>query len=140
MASNDRLMRIGEVAVVSGMKPKTIRFYEEMGLLPPPSRNAAGYRMYTMRDVDRLRFIQKAKGVGLSLEEIRSITALRNRGEVPCAEVRTLIEQKLVDIRAQIAALVDLEKELTELQKESDQVPTCDECFCEIIEHHANRS
>lgn len=137
MPSDDRLLRIGELAHRVGLSPKTIRFYESLGLLQPASRTAAGYRLFTASDVDRLLFIRKAKSVGLSLDEVRDITDLRLRGEAPCAHVRSLIDRKIADIQAQIRALSELERDLISLKEESAHAPACDECVCEIIEHHS---
>ncbi|WP_053959789.1 heavy metal-responsive transcriptional regulator [Sulfobacillus thermosulfidooxidans] len=129
-------MRIGELAKVAGITPKTLRYYEDFGLLPASTRSESGYRLYSWNDLDRLRFIQKAKTVGFSLSEIRSILALRNHGEVPCDHVKALINRKLEEINSQIQALRDLEIELRTMQKEADALPPCEACVCEIIEHH----
>jgi DNA-binding transcriptional MerR regulator len=77
-------MRIGELAAALDLNPKTIRYYEDIGLLPQPKRSAAGYRLYDDADHERLRFILKAKAVGLSLEEISRILAICDQGQPPC--------------------------------------------------------
>lgn len=81
-----RLMRIGELAAELGLNPKTIRYYEEIGLLPEPRRTQAGYRLYDAADRERLRFILKAKAVGLTLEEIKLVLDVRSNGQPPCAQ------------------------------------------------------
>jgi len=67
-------MRIGQLADETGVTTKTIRYYEEIGLLPAPARQPSGYRRYAGADVDRLDFVAKAKALGLSLEEITNVS------------------------------------------------------------------
>ncbi len=98
-------MRIGELAARFDLNPKTIRYYEEIGLLPAAARSAAGYRRYTTQDAERLVFIRRAKALDLSLDEIRDILALRQRGEVPCGQVLGVIDDKLREIDARIEQL-----------------------------------
>jgi len=81
-------LRIGELAAELGLNPRTIRFYEGIGLLPNPRRADNGYRWYDDGDRERLRFIQKAKAVGMTLAEIREILDLRSGGRQPCEVVQ----------------------------------------------------
>src|SRR3546814_457103 len=81
-------MRIGELAARLAINTKTIRYYEGIGLLPPPDRTASGYRAYDEDDVERLTFIKTAQRLGITLDEIREILAFRERGERPCEYVR----------------------------------------------------
>ncbi len=108
-------MQIGTLAEAAGVTAKTIRFYEQRGLLPPPSRTAGGYRDYAGDAVARLRFIRDAQSAGLALAEIRGILDLRDRGQAPCEAVEALIaehleqiENRLADLRATRRALRDL--------------------------------
>ncbi|MCX5418069.1 heavy metal-responsive transcriptional regulator [Streptomyces sp. NBC_00059] len=98
-------MRIGDLAATSGLSTKTIRFYEQCGLLPEPPRTAGGYRDFPAQTAVRLAFIRDAQGAGLTLAEIRSILALRDRGQAPCAHVTALIGQHLEDIERRLAEL-----------------------------------
>ncbi|MFI1940853.1 heavy metal-responsive transcriptional regulator [Streptomyces purpureus] len=98
-------MRIGDLAAVSGVTAKTLRFYEQAGLLPAPPRTAGGYRDYPQQTVRRLSFIRDAQGAGLSLAEIRSALALRDAGASPCAHVTALVEAHLQDIDRRLAEL-----------------------------------
>lgn len=86
-------MRIGTVAQQSGVPVKTIRYYEQIGLLPEPARSPAAYRDYTPEVLTLLRFIRASQTAGLSLGEIREILAYRDRGEAPCAHVLELLRQ-----------------------------------------------
>ncbi|MFE7113155.1 heavy metal-responsive transcriptional regulator [Streptomyces sp. NPDC057575] len=98
-------MRIGDLARVSGLTAKTIRFYEQTGLLAAPPRTPGGYRDYPGQTPARLAFIRDAQGAGLTLAEIRSVLALRDSGQVPCGHVTTLIDQHLADIERRLAEL-----------------------------------
>ena len=105
-------MQIGELAKLTNTSTKTIRFYEDSGLLPPPARSASGYRDYGPEIVDRLRFIHRGQAAGLTLQKVRQILAIHDRGEVPCGHVRQVLSSRLDQVRAQIAELVVLEGHL----------------------------
>jgi DNA-binding transcriptional MerR regulator len=98
-------MRIGDVAAASGLTTKTIRFYEQAGLLPRPPRTAGSYRDYPEQTIKRLAFIRDAQSAGLTLAEIRSVLALRDAGASPCAHVTALIDRHLEDIDRRLAEL-----------------------------------
>ena len=108
-------MKIGELAKLANTSTKTIRFYEDSGLLPPPARSASGYRDYGPEMVDRLRFIHRGQAAGLTLQKVRQILAIHDRGEVPCGHVREVLNTRLDQVRAQIAELVALEGHLQAL-------------------------
>ncbi|HTM83417.1 MAG TPA: heavy metal-responsive transcriptional regulator, partial [Mycobacterium sp.] len=105
-------MLIGELAKRSNTSAKTIRFYEDSGLLPPPARTVSGYRDYGPEFVDRLRFIRRGQAAGLTLQKVRQILTIHDRGEVPCEHVRQVLGTRLDQVRAQIAELVALEGHL----------------------------
>jgi DNA-binding transcriptional MerR regulator len=104
--------RIGELARVFGLNPRTLRYYESLGLLTPARRGSGSYRIYTEADADRLRFILKAKRLGLGLREIRELLAEQ---ESPCGCLARLVGEKKRAIRAQIEALQELEKRMDRL-------------------------
>lgn len=89
-------MRIGELAARLGLNTRTIRYYESIALLPEPERTASGYRTYDEADVERLAFIKSAQRLGLALDEIREVLALRERGVTPCGYVRVTGPQSSV--------------------------------------------
>jgi DNA-binding transcriptional MerR regulator len=128
-------MRIGELAGQLGINTKTIRYYEQIGLIPAAARTSGGYREYTDTDADRLTFIRTAQRLGLSLEEVAEILLLRERGERPCAYVRDVIGQQLAGIDKRIAELRGLRAELRELRDAADSIPEVDGATCRIIEH-----
>ncbi|MFL5803200.1 MAG: heavy metal-responsive transcriptional regulator [Roseiflexaceae bacterium] len=129
-------MRIGEFAAAVGLNPKTIRYYEQINLLPAPDRTANGYRLYTATDRERLCFILKAKTIGLTLEEIREILDLRRDDQLPCAHVRTLIDRKLAAVDAQLRALAAFRADLQLLREEAAETMRADAEVCDIIERH----
>jgi Predicted transcriptional regulators len=92
-------MNIGAAARVSGCHVETIRYYERVGLMTPPSRSESGYRTYTHDEVDRLRFIHRARGLGFGLEEIRELLALAAHADQPCAGVDELAAKHLQEVR-----------------------------------------
>ncbi len=83
-------LAIGDLARRTGTKVNTIRFYEDIGLLPRPIRTASGRRSYDVADVRRLSFIRHGRGLGFAVEEIRSLLALSDQPERDCAEAPLL--------------------------------------------------
>ena len=130
------LLRIGELATDLGINPKTIRYYEEIGLLPAPRRTVAGYRQYGAADRERLRFITKAKTIGLTLREIREILALRDGGEEPCPHLGQLLDRKLAAVDVHLRLLTELRAELLVLQAEMAVTACSSAPICGPIERH----
>jgi MerR family transcriptional regulator, Zn(II)-responsive regulator of zntA len=130
------MVRIGELAAELGLNPKTIRYYEEIGLLPEPQRTPAGYRLYNEADRERLLFIGKAKAIGLTLQEIGETLTLRRLGEQPCEHVRYLLDQKLAAVDAQLQALTEFRQELVTLREEAATGQAAEAGVCGIIEQH----
>lgn len=105
-------LRIGEVAARAGVSPKTIRYYEAVGLLPPPQREANRYRRYAPGTVELLSFVRQAQGLGFTLEEIKEIMAIRQRGEVPCTHVRSLLQRKAAELDRKLEDLIALRRRI----------------------------
>jgi len=108
-------MNIGEVADKSGVPAKTIRYYEEVGLIPPARRGATGYRSYDARDLATLRFVQRARSLGFAVKDVGALLALWHDSERASAEVKSLaghhvdeIDRKLAELRSMRRTLVDL--------------------------------
>ncbi|KPN45930.1 heavy metal-responsive transcriptional regulator [Mycobacterium intracellulare] len=130
-------MRIGQLAAATGLSTKTIRYYEDVGLLSAPPRAPSGYRDYRDDAVARLRFVRAAQSVGFSLGEIREVLAFRDRGQEPCAHVRQLIEQHAADLADRIAALTTMRDDLERLAQRARAISATaatDAVFCHIIE------
>jgi len=108
-----KLLKIGEVAETSGLPVKTIRYYEEIGLLiPTVQRSEAHYRLFQAEVLNRLAFIKRSQALGLNLKEIQQILAVHDHGELPCGDIKQHLESKVVNISEQIDALVTLRAEL----------------------------
>ncbi len=100
---------IGNIAKASGVPIKTIRYYEEVGLLPEPERTESGYRVYSEAVVERLTFVKKAQHLGLSLSEIQDILDLSDRKRCPCGHVQKLLQRQVQDIHQRIQDLKVIE-------------------------------
>ena len=105
-------MKIGELAQRAGVRIDTVRYYERQGLLPPPVRQASGYRSYAPMDISRLRFVRRAKALGFTLEEIAQLLALDALSDRD--RVRALAENKVADLDARIADLRAVRRVLVE--------------------------
>lgn len=97
-------MTKSELARQAGVKPSTVRYYERIGVLPEPSRTAAGYRVYTAEDVERLRFVQRAQALGFTLAEITDLLGLAV-SEADCDAVRARAEAHRADVEAKLRDL-----------------------------------
>ena len=109
-----------DVADATGVSTDTLRHYEKKGLLPPVPRTAAGYRRYSKATVERVFLIQRALVVGFSLDDLRRVFSIRDRGEAPCRGVRELVAQRLSALEERIEQLLVLRDELRRLLKEWD--------------------
>ncbi|MGH3812713.1 MAG: heavy metal-responsive transcriptional regulator [Pseudonocardiaceae bacterium] len=129
-------MRIGELADAVGINPKTVRYYESIGVLPEPRRTPSGYRDYDDADVDRLTFIRTAQRLGITLNEVREILAFRERGEQPCAYVREVLDTQVWQIDRRICELRDMRRQLVELTEHAGALPPPQPgAVCGLIEH-----
>ncbi|WP_287372520.1 MerR family transcriptional regulator [Oceanithermus sp.] len=129
-----RTYRIGELARTLGLNPKTLRYYESVGLLPRPARSPSGYRIYTEADAARLRFVRKAKDLGLRLREIRALLQETARGKAPCRCLSQIVEEKRAEIARQVEALLDLDRKLAALTQFIDAQAPAGGRICPAIE------
>ncbi len=127
-------MRIGELADQASVPAKTIRYYEGIGLLPAPVRQANGYREYDASAGERLRFVRAAQAVGFSLTEIGEILSLRDRGEEPCGHVLDLVDRRARQLADQIAALEQMQADLRRLSERARRSRAGDGTYCHLIE------
>jgi MerR family mercuric resistance operon transcriptional regulator len=109
-----RPIAIGALARQTGTNVETIRFYERIGLLPAPGRSAGGYRLYQMDHLKRLNFVRRARALGFSIPEVRTLLRLADERRRPCAEVRIVAEGHLRDVLAKIADLRAMKRVLEE--------------------------
>lgn len=112
-------MRIGELADAAGTTTKTLRFYEQQGLMPAAGRTPAGYRDYTPEAIARVDFIHRGQVAGLTLAQIRQILDIRDQGRPPCQHVRDLLEARLAGIDQQLARLAALRDTIAALRDQA---------------------
>jgi MerR family copper efflux transcriptional regulator len=120
-------MKISQLAKLTNVASKTIRYYEEIGLLPAAYRNDNGYREYSASDIERLVFIRRCRELQIPLEQIKTLIAVQLDQKSSCQEVDALIEQQLDKVRETIAELTFLEQTLHELATScpNDKVGDC---------------
>jgi DNA-binding transcriptional MerR regulator len=131
----ERPLTVGQLARATGVPAKTIRYYEQVGVLPVPRRSAAGYRHYSRHDVHRLLFIRRARPLGLSLATLKALTAELDNGE--CLTMRprlhALVTEQLRTVRQHIAEFQLLERQLAQVLhrlQTTAPVPHVDGCRC----------
>lgn len=120
-------LTIGDVADLTGTKVETIRYYERMGLLPPPARTAGNYRNYEPSHVARLGFIRRARELGFSLDEVRELLDLADQRSRSCKAVDQIARAHLVDVDRKIADLKGLRRELNTIIRRC-KLGTIDQC------------
>ncbi len=108
---------IGELAGMTGLTTKAIRFYEAQGLLPSPARTPGGYRDYGRDAMARISFISAGQAIGFTLGELREVIAFRDHGQAPCAHVAALLEQKAQEVDLRLAELVQVRETLRGLRE-----------------------
>ncbi|HWF99648.1 MAG TPA: Cu(I)-responsive transcriptional regulator [Steroidobacteraceae bacterium] len=121
------VMTIGQAAASSGVPPKTIRYYEELGLLKPAERLANRYRAYDDSNVQTLRFIRRARDLGFSLEEIDRLLALYRNRRRASEDVKRVALAHVAELDHKIAELTRIRDTLAELARRchGDQRPEC---------------
>lgn len=134
-------MQIKEFSRQTGLTAKTIRYYEEIGLLPPPRRLENGYRDYDTSDVERARLVAGARRLDFSLDDIQEILDLRDRQIALCQVVLDLLEEKTSEISRRIVELQHMETELRNLHRLGETFPTDDvdgkNCVCHLVREQA---
>jgi DNA-binding transcriptional MerR regulator len=135
MLVQEEIKQIGVVAKESGVPIKTIRYYEELGLLKASGRTEGGFRLFHSDVFARLSFIKRAQSLGLTLSEIKEFLNVHDQGDLPCDHIKVKLQDKLVDIDKQIQQLVILKQELEGLLSGWETIPeTSEETICPIIE------
>jgi Cu(I)-responsive transcriptional regulator len=120
-------MNIGEAAARSGLPAKTIRYYGDIGLVVPSHRRANGYRDYDEQDLHRLKFVQRSRSLGFSVEECRELLDLYRDNARASADVKQLAQKRIADIRRKIEELKAMEVTLVRLAEhcQGDHRPDC---------------
>ena len=131
------MFQIGELSKRTALSIDAIRFYERRRLLPPATRSAGHFRLYTAEDIDRLRFLRRMQRLGFSLEEIRQLNGIRADKAHACAAVRQFLNTKLGEVTEKIHELQQLRFELkTDLRKCNRVLKgqTGKDCGCPVLE------
>ncbi len=123
-------MNISQAAQACGLPNKTIRYYEQIGLVVPMRQEGNDYRIYTLGDVAQLRFLQRARAVGFSLDECRELLALYANPQRRCAQVKGLVNEKIIQVDQQLIALHAMRDTLVDMANECAGDDTSD---CAII-------
>ncbi len=130
-------MFIQELAQLTGVSAKTIRYYESISLLPDPHRAENNYRQYTPDVVERVRFIVTARGLGFNLTDIGEFLTARDVGTLPCKRVLDSFDQRISEINRRIADLLALRDTLKRVRSEGAALPPdkqCDDqCVCYLV-------
>ncbi|MFN4175558.1 MerR family transcriptional regulator [Phenylobacterium sp.] len=130
-------MPIGRLAKAAGVKVPTIRFYEQIGLLPEPERTANDRRIYRQRDERRLAFIKHARQLGFSIEAIRDLLALADRPDQPCDQANRLAAEQLREVEAKIRQLQALQQELRRMVEASCHGRASECRVIEVLSDHS---
>lgn len=134
---NPQNVSIGEAARQSGVKVPTIRYYEQIGLLPAPPRSEGNRRQYDAADLRRLAFIRHARELGFEIEAIRAMLVLQDRPEQSCAAVDEIARTRLAEIERRIASLAALKTELERMLASCAHGQVAE---CRVIETVADHS
>lgn len=118
---------ISKAAAQSGVPAKTIRYYEDIGLIYPPQRTKNGYRYYNQATIHTLQFIKRARGLGFSIEECRDLLSLYKNQSRASADVKNLAKERVADLNAKIAELAGMRTTLIQLidRCHGDERPGC---------------
>lgn len=134
-------IQIGEAARATGVPPKTLRFYEDLGLVRP-DRTESGYRLYSSKELERIQFVLRAKQLGFTLNEISDVMALREDDLQPCEHVTSLIESRLAEIEIRMRNLADMKIELEAVRDSNagGSVGPCKGTVCHLLDEAPSRS
>lgn len=121
-------MKIGELAKASHIEVETIRYYERIGLLPAPARTNGGYRTYASAHLERLVFIRHCRALDISLADIGCLLRFVEDPGAECSEIDRLIDTQLARVRARLASLRTLERQLVVLRSRCDRPDRAARC------------
>lgn len=132
------MLTIGKLGEASGVKVPTIRYYEQIGLLPEPGRSSGNQRLYDRRTLERLSFIRHARELGFPLEAIRDLLSLSDRPDQSCAAADSIAKAQLLAVRARLARLRALEAELERMVAQCAHGTIADCRVIEVLGNHEN--
>ena len=131
------MLSIGTLARRTGTKVQTIRYYEQIGLMPEPDRTAGGQRRYTSAGLDRLAFIRHARQLGFTLEAIRELLDLGDHPDRPCAEADAIARRQLQEVERRLARLQALRTELRRMVQECSGGRSAECRVLEVLRDHS---
>lgn len=117
-------LQIGDLARATNTKVETIRYYEQIGLLPAPARTSGNFRAYSAKHLGRLSFIRRARDLGFTLDQVRELLSLSDQKRQSCEAVDVIARQHLADVDRKIVDLTALREELSSL---------IEQCGCGMI-------
>mgnify|MGYP002652817701 CR=1 FL=1 len=131
------MLTIGKLGEATGVKIPTIRYYEQIGLLPAPERSAGNQRLYGQSAQDRLAFIRHARELGFPLDAIRDLLSLSDRPDQSCAAADIIAKEQLAAVEARIARLAALKAELERMIAQCAQGTIASCRVIEVLSDHA---
>ena len=131
------MLTIGKLGKAAGVKVPTIRYYEQIGLLPEPERSAGNQRLYGQSALDRLAFIRHARELGFPLEAIRDLLSLSDKPDQSCAAADVIAKKHLTAVKARIARLTALKAELERMIAQCAQGTVADCRVIEVLSDHS---
>ena len=131
------MLTIGALAKQTGTKVQTIRYYEQIGLMPEPGRTEGGQRRYGDAELDRLSFIRHARQLGFTLEAIRELLDLSDHPDRPCNEADAIARRQLKQVEQRLARLEALRTELKRMVHECTGGRTADCRVLEVLRDHS---
>ena len=131
------MLTIGTLGKKTGTKVQTIRYYEQIGLMPEPGRTGGGQRRYDDAQLDRLSFVRHARQLGFSLEAIRELLDLSDDPNRPCQEADAIARRQLIQVEQRMARLEALQKELKRMVHECSGGKSSDCRVLEVLRDHS---
>lgn len=132
------MLTIGKLGEAAGVKVPTIRYYEQIGLLPEPERSAGNQRLYGGSALDRLVFIRHARELGFPLDAIRDLLSLSDKPDQSCAAADVIAKKQLTAVKARIARLMALKVELERMITQCAQGTVADCRVIEVLSDHSH--
>ncbi|WP_405402147.1 helix-turn-helix domain-containing protein [Paracoccus sp. Ld10] len=132
------MLTIGKMSAATGVKVPTIRYYEDIGLLPEAGRSAGNQRLYDQAAQERLAFIRHARELGFPLDDIRELLSLSDRPEMSCAAADVIAGRQLIAVRDRIVRLHALQQELERMLMQCAKGTISDCKVIEVLSDHTN--
>lgn len=132
------MLSIGKLGAATGTKVPTIRYYEQVGLLPVPERSAGNQRLYGRAEQERLAFIRHARELGFGLDAIRDLLSLQDRPDQPCAKADAIARAQLAAVEARVDRLLSLKVELERMVAQCAHGTVADCRVIEVLADHGH--